>query len=629
MRYLFAFLLFALAFSTAAARPVWENRLDSRVIFYQTTDFGIVLAATERSLYALDGQTGETLWRRNTGRIGETAITPIPGTDLVLFSRDLGSKSRLESVDVISGASVWQSEKFKGDVLQLAADPELNLLAIVMVKDARGTPGTEMKREPVVHMLEFSSGEELWKKTLESDVDMMPSEFGEDVGEVDYTLDNYRAPLLIDGRLYLFYEGATSYDARSGKEIERETFKVNEGGLALTEADPVFNDKHIFISGRGRIRAVDRTTGTVAWKADDLGTASEMAVVGSTLFVRTGGQFTRLKDGEITSKGPYGVSAIDTESGKTIWRFKGADKGLTNFVFSDANTILIADRDDLITLDAKSGKRTEKFEHKVEKAQFVLINESGQAVIGGIDELAAFRGKQEAWRVKHKAPGRGILRIVGGIALRAAALYFRYGGIATSAVSLLRGGASLASAASSFRWSGLRTRFGSFDLTTLASSTARNYALNRVYSFGSLASLPDAARRISGFQVITPAGFRSSVASRVGGRLTPSPGDVQESVLDRLDPARYAERLSNYLLRRKRVAELRGDHMYFYTDLPRPYRQKGLVGVDTRSGADTQFILASDPDKRFTLDETLGLLYTADGSRLQAFAVIGGPGPRR
>lgn len=629
MRYLLAFLLFALAFTPAAARPVWENGLDSRVIFYQTTDFGIVLAATEKSLYALDGQTGETLWRRNTGRIGETAITPIPGTDLVLFSRDLGSKSRLESVDIISGASVWQSEKFKGDVLQLAADPELNLLSIVMVKDARGTPGMEMKREPVVHMLEFSTGEELWKKTLKSDADMMPSRFGEGVGEVDYTLDNYRAPLLIDGRLYLFYEGATSYDARTGSEIERETFKVNEGGLALTEADPVFNDKHIFISGRGRIRAVERKTGTVAWKADDLGTASEMAVIGNVLFVRTGGQFTRLKDGEITSKGPYGVSAIDTETGKTIWRFKGAEKGLTNFVFSDANTILIADRDDLISLDAKSGKRTEKFEHKVEKAQFVLINDSGQAVIGGQDELAAFRGKQEAWRVKHKAPGRGILRIVGGIALRAAALYFRYGGIATSAVNLIRGGATLASAASSFRWSGLRTRFGSFDLTTLASSTARNATLNRIYSLGSLASLPDAARRLSGFQVLTPAGIRSAAARGVAGRLVPSANDVQESIFERLDPARYAERLSNYLLRRKRVAELRGDHMYFYTDLPQPYRQKGLVGVDTRTGADAQFILASDPDARFTLDETLGLLYSVDGNRLQAFDIIGGRGPRR
>ena len=57
-----------------------------------------------------------------------------------------------------------------------------------------------------------------------------------------------------------------------------------------------------------------------------------MALIGNIFYVRTGGQFTRLKDGEIEEKGPFGVSAIDTTNGKTLWRYKGADKGLTNFV---------------------------------------------------------------------------------------------------------------------------------------------------------------------------------------------------------------------------------------------------------------------------------------------------------
>src|SRR5690349_10655734 len=85
------------------AQPSWQTPLDSKVRFYQTTDFGIVLAGTDRSLYALDGQTGERIWRRETGRIEETAVTPVPETDVVLFSRDLGSKSRLEAVDIASG----------------------------------------------------------------------------------------------------------------------------------------------------------------------------------------------------------------------------------------------------------------------------------------------------------------------------------------------------------------------------------------------------------------------------------------------------------------------------------------------------------------------------------------------
>lgn len=607
-----------IASAFAAAQPAWEADLDSRVAFYQTTDFGIVLAGTERSLYALDGQTGERLWRRETGRINETAVTPVPDTDLILFTRDLGSKSRLEAVDLISGASIWRSDKVKGDVMQLAADPDSDLIAVVLVRGAKGDTREGVKGKPIVHVLRMSDGEELWKREMDSDVEMMPARFGERSGEIAYTLDNYRAPLMVDGRLFLFYDGATSFDARTGKEKEREKFRINEEGLALTEADPIVDSTRVYLSGRGRIRAVNRRTGNVEWKADDIGNAAEMALVGTTLYVRTGGQFTRLRDGEQVAKGPYGVAAIDSTNGDVLWRYKGADKGLTNFVFYDANTILIADRDDLIRLDAQTGKRIDKLEHKIERAQFVLLNERGDAVVGGRDEIAAFNGGREAWRVRHKAPGRGALRIIAGVALRATALYFRYSGLATSALGIARGGLNLASTVNSLRWSGLRSRFGSFDLTTLASNSARNYVTRRFYSFGSLARSANIANRVSGLQMITPSGLRGSVIDRV----TPSRAEVRESVLDRLDPTRYAERLSDYLLRRKRLAELRGNQMYFYTDLDKPFNRKGLVGVNIHTGKDSRYILVSEPDRQFVTDETVNLLYSADGDKLRAFDVM-------
>ena len=608
--------------SVSDAQPVWQTNLNGRIQFYQTTDFGLIIAGTDNSLYAVDGQTGERLWRRETGRISETAVTPIPSTDLILFTRDVGSKSVLEAIDIVSGSRIWQSEKVKGDVLQLAVDPENDLLVVVLVKNPRGNAGEEFRKKPVIHVLQLSTGNELWKRELDGDIEMMPARFGENLGEVVFTLDNYRAPLLLDGRLFLFYEGATSYDARTGKEKEREKFRINEDGFALTEADPVFDDLRVFISGRGRIRAVDRRTGNVEWKADDLGNAAEMALIGTTLFVRTGGQFTRLKDGEIVSKGPYGVSAIDTGNGKTMWRFKGADKGLTNFIFADANTIIFADRDDLVSIDAKTGKRLAKFEHRIEKAQFVLINERGETVVGGKDVIAAFQNNKEIWRVKHKAPDRGAFRIVAGIALRATALYFRYGGLATSAIGFARTGFNLAGTINSFRWSGLKTRFGSFDLSTLASSSTRNYVAGRIYSYGSFAQTPNLLNRVAGLQVITPSNLRGRVIGGVIDRATPSRADVRESVIDRLDPVRRVERLSDYLLRRKRLAELRGNHMYFYTDLPKPFDRKGLIGVNVHNGRDGRYILDSEPDIRFVTDENLNLLYSADGSRLQAFDIL-------
>ncbi len=620
-------------FSVAKAQPVWQANLSSKIEFYQTTDFGIVLAGTNNSLFAIDGQTGEKIWRRNHKSLDETSITPIPSTDLILLSLDEGDKSRIEAVDLLSGERIWRSDKVKGDIMQLAVEPEQDLLAVVLVKKAKGKIGDELKREPVIHVLRLSDGEELWKEKLKSDVEMMPSRFGENLGEIPFTLDNYRPPLMLDGRLYLFYEGITSYDAKTGKEGERDRFKVNESGLALTEADPVFDEKYIYTSGHGKIRAINRRNFKTEWEAKDLGVSAEMAVVGQILYVRTGGRFTRIKDGETDEKGAFGVSAIDTKNGKTLWRFKGADKGLTNFVFAGKDIIRFADKDDLITLDAKTGKRIGKTEHKVEKPQFVLINEIGEAVVGGRNEIAAFDSiieinnrrngySSEIWRVKHSPPSRGVFRVVAAVALRAAALYFRYGGLATSALNVVRG-ANLARSVLSLRWSGLRSRFSSFNLTTLASNSAKNYISNRIYTFGTLARTPDLLNRVNGLQVINPSNIRGKIVNSAIGKITPSRAEVQESIFDRLDPARQAEKLSDYLLRRKRLADLRGNFMYFYTDLPKPFDKKGLVGVNINTGKDARFILNSEPDARFTTDETVGLLYSADGNRLQAFDVIG------
>lgn len=322
---------------------------------------------------------------------------------------------------------------------------------------------------------------------------MMPAEWSERKDrEVEYTLDNYRPPLFLDGRLYLFYEGLTSLDARTGKGRMRERFRVNEEGLALTEADPVFDERFIYTSGRGRVRAISRDTGEVAWEAKDLGMTPQMMLADQVLYVRTGGQFTRVADGETAERGPYGVSAIDAGSGKTLWRYKGADKGITNIALLDPSTLLVADRDDLMTIDAGTGKRRAKVSHEVERAGFVLINEAGQSVVGGRNELAAFDAasdvgsKRAVWRARHNPPGRGVLRTVAAVAARSASLYFRYVGAATTVF----GGVQLArTAVSTLRWSGLAARASLPDLTTLASGAGRQYVTRRIAVFG-------AARRV-------------------------------------------------------------------------------------------------------------------------------------
>lgn len=564
-------LLFVLSSLPAFAQS-WTAKLDKDIRFYQSTEMGIVIAGTEKSLYAIDGSTGDILWRRKDTSLDETDIAPVPGTDLVLLSFEKGDKARIEAVDLLTGEAIWRSDKIKGAVMQMSVDPESNLLAVVLAKDAKNRAREGFKRRPLVHVIDLAGGDELWKYEA-GEVEMMPARWLEDSDkEVDYTLDNYYPPVFVAGRLYVFYEGVTSFDARSGKERLREKYRVNEEGLALTEAEPIFTEGLIYVSGRGRVRAISRQTGDTEWEAKDLGLTPEMILVGDILYVRTGGQFTRLKDGDTIERGSYGVSAIDANSGKVLWRYKGADKGITNLLLPDRNTIAIADRDDLILLDASSGKRTNRVAHKIERASFGLLNERGDVVIGGQSEIAAFdlaTGRQ-LWRARHTPPGRGIFRTVAAIAARATSLYFRFGGPAMTAVR----GVQIARAVTSLSWSGLAARSSFSNVQALATASNRR-------------------QRSSGFK-------RFGSASRVR---------------DRVDPSRQLDRLSRFLWHRERLATLRGQWMYFYTDLD-TRDGNGLAGVNVNNGRTDREVGLSDLDERFVTDEALGLMFTASANRL-------------
>jgi len=564
--------------SLPAFAQSWTAKLDKEIRFYQPTEMGVVIAGTEKSLYAIDGSSGDVLWRRKDTSLDETDVAPVPGTDLLLVSLEKGDKARIEALDVLTGDSIWRSEKIKGAVMQTSVDTENNLLAVVLAKDAKNRARDGFKRHPLIHVLDLATGDELWKYEV-GEVEMMPARWPDDSGkEVDYTLDNYYPPAFVDGRLYVFYEGVTSFDARTGKERLREKYRVNEEGLALTEAEPIFTEGFIYVSGHGRVRGIARQTGDTEWEAKDLGLTPEMILVGDVLYVRTGGQFTRLKNGETIEHGSYGVSAIDTRSGKILWRYKGADKGITNLLLPDRNTIAIADRDDLILLDATNGKRMLRVSHKIERVSFGLLNESGGIVIGGQSEIAGFdpvRGR-ELWRARHTPPGRGVFRTIAAIAARAASLYFRFGGPAMSAIR----GVQIARAVTGLSWSGLTARSAFSNLQALATASNRNRTSS------------------------------SSRFKRFG---------IAKRIQDRIDPSAQLDRLSRFLWHRERLAELRGHWMYFYTNLDRG--GSGLAGVNVNNGRTEREVRLSDLDERFVTDEPLGVMFTASGEKLFSHAL--------
>src|SRR5829696_10568157 len=154
-------LLLVLLFSSLPAfAQSWTAKLDKDIRFYQPTEMGVVIAGTEKSLYAIDASTGDELWRRKDTSLDETDIAPVPGTDLLLLSFEKGDKARIEAVDILTGDSIWRSEKLKGAVMQTSVDTETNLLAVVLAKDGKNRARDGFGRRPLLHVLDLATGEE-------------------------------------------------------------------------------------------------------------------------------------------------------------------------------------------------------------------------------------------------------------------------------------------------------------------------------------------------------------------------------------------------------------------------------------------------------------------------------------
>src|SRR5215468_9425159 len=183
-------LLFILPVTNAVAPPSspWSAKFDGKVRFHQTTDLGALIVGTEKSLYAVDGETGEVLWRRKDIQLDESDVAPIIGTDLLLLSFEKGGKTRVEAVDLMAGSTLWRSDKIRGGVMQMAVDPENDLAAVIFVRDAKSGPKEGFKRRPTVYLLNLATGEDLWKRDLESEVEMTPAHWSGDGDETFYTL---------------------------------------------------------------------------------------------------------------------------------------------------------------------------------------------------------------------------------------------------------------------------------------------------------------------------------------------------------------------------------------------------------------------------------------------------------
>jgi hypothetical protein len=147
------------------------------------------------------------------------------------------------------------------------------------------------------------------------------------------------------------------------------------------------------------------------------------------------------------------------------------------------------------------------------------------------------------------------------------------------------------------------------NLTDYAAGAAREYVTSQVKGYGVI-SRADLTRRA----------VRAARARTITAQISVDV-DVEERLMDRLDPSRQLDKLSRFLWRRQQLATLRGQFMYFYTEL-KPEGGRGLAGVNLNTGQTERIVSLDDLDYRFSNDETVGLIYVAKDNRLTAHKII-------
>ena len=497
----------------AASGQAWSAKFDHAVQFQSLVDAGLLVVGTGRHLYGVDPRTGRELWRKRDLTVEAEDVLSVPGTDLVLVNDDHGGKfsdkeTSVVAVDRATGADRWESKLVKGKGMHVVADPESSILVLVTVKEPRGE-GRDLERKPRINVLDLATGKRLWDRDFDHDVVMRPSLDAElargdrKQRERPFDLGNFQLPVVAGGQLFVTYRGIACYDARTGDRLWRHTYGVREGELALSDAEPIVDERVIYTSGEGRVRAFDRASGKRLWESDDFGVVPELFVDERAIYGRLGGRFYDIDDEAWRGKGPYGAVAIDRATGKRIWRYGGGNDSITNLAIV-GDRVWLGDEERVVGLDRRTGERALHVSHKLEKRPVLAgFNELGHVVLVSDEEAAGFDAATGArvWYARHEPIGpSGWKRFAAGLMMTSGAV---------------------------------------LSVTSFAAAKVK----------GLLPAVPSPAIRISGLQPITLFNSRAFVI-RTGSRL-----------------GRSFWRAGEGMLGVTRFAHLTGSHQYFITKL--------------------------------------------------------------
>jgi outer membrane protein assembly factor BamB len=442
-----AFTLFVFSVSVSSAiagSNLWTYKSNGKIKWHRQMAAGGILAGGDEALVCLDSETGAVQWKReDLQKTSLFEVNEIESTPYLLVEKSTGlaSTAKLYALDQLTGTTLWESDKLRG--VAIGVFPVVNKDMVVLFTSNGGT-----KDHPDMIAFQLSSGQLLWETKFEDKADLYkPDAKHSRFAVVRFDLSGHQMPISDDTAMYVPFAGLHKYDLATGKLLWKVSYDVTEGKLKRANAAPVIENGIIYTSAKGQLRAIETATGNIKWTSQDYGAGvAEMYVRNDRVYGRMGGTFYDWGKEDYLLKKPLGVVAINKNTGNMIWRYDKASESITNIaILDDQNTILIADKKNLIGLDMNSegdkiketfsvpiefkkkmggadvamkaakvyfggvrGLMKSKEEKAAEDLPVAIIQQAnGLAVIRGKQHILAFDNKAHAspWSIYFEAPG--------------------------------------------------------------------------------------------------------------------------------------------------------------------------------------------------------------------------------
>ena len=378
----------------AVSSPAWTAKLPEAVKWQETTSIGTLLVGTAGSICSLDPETGTIQWTRSEfDKTSTFNVREIPGTPVVLVndhSSMMNPKTKIAALDIITGATIWETEKEQG--YPIGAYPVLSKKLVLVFQN-----GSSEGSGIYLTAFEILTGKKLWRVKYSGAGDVIQHR-ADNSGKFIVTTDlsGNTEPVVEGDFVYLPFTGAACYNLNTGEKKWGHEFKSVPREFKRAAAGIMIDGDTVFASGVSKVVAIDKASGTVKWESKKVfsGTIVQLLPAANQLLVRLGGNFLPEGQKEWKLEKPLRVLSLNKADGTEIWEFKDLDDGITNMQLLDGqDTVMLADARRLIGLDLNgAGKMKEKFSVPLEFKRKVGGGEAaakiGLGVLGGLSGLA-------------------------------------------------------------------------------------------------------------------------------------------------------------------------------------------------------------------------------------------------